>query len=131
MFEIWLCTHFIFFLLYFNFSFYIYNYSETPEFNADFQFYSVRFRKFEKFGRTKSKILVFCHFFNFWWFRFDAIELATYMNKPLDSMDFKEKEALNSNSVRSNGIGKNLKIWNLFGKFFYSFRLASVRYSLH
>ena len=30
---------------------------------------------------------------------FDRIELATYPDKPLDSMDFNEKEALKSSSV--------------------------------
>jgi hypothetical protein len=49
-----------------------------------------------------------------------------YQNKPLDQIDFKAKEALNSSSVRLNR--KNAKKIIKFGGFFshYSFRFASV-----
>ena len=48
-------------------------------------------------------------FFQIFMIRFERIELATYPNKPLDSMDFNSKEALNSSSVESNRIMKILK----------------------
>jgi hypothetical protein len=68
--------------------------------------------------------------------RFDRIELITYIpEKPLDSMDFNAKEALNSSSVWSNRImkilkkcQKNLKIRNSFGR---SFAAYSVRFDTH
>jgi hypothetical protein len=44
--------------------------------------------------------------------QFGRIELATYPNKPLDSMDFNEKEALNLSAVRSNQSSKSSKILN-------------------
>jgi len=45
--------------------------------------------------------------------RLDRIELTTYLNKPLDSVDFKAIGTLNSSSVRSNRIRKNLFKFNL------------------
>jgi hypothetical protein len=38
--------------------------------------------------------------------RFGRIELATYPNKPLDSMDFNANEALSESSFRPNRIMK-------------------------
>ncbi len=55
------------------------------------------------------------------------------MNKPLDSVNFKAKETLNSRSIRSNQIGINLekkilKIRNFFPHFrFKSIRFGSLR----
>ncbi len=40
--------------------------------------------------------------------RFDRIELATYRNKPLDSMDFNAKEALKSSEVSPQYQAKKL-----------------------
>jgi hypothetical protein len=48
-------------------------------------------------------------FFQIFMIRFDRIELPTYSYKPLDSMDFNAKEALNSSSVESNRKMKILK----------------------
>ena len=54
--------------------------------------------------------------------RYDRIGLATYKNKPFDSMDFKEKEALEF---------ENLKIRIFFTHFrFVSVRFGSVRFVL-
>ena len=82
-----------------------FNYSETFEFNANLEFYLIRFatfrfdwfrlRKFKKVGRTKSNVLALCNFFKFFMIRFNRIELAPYPNKPLDAMVFEAKEALN------------------------------------
>jgi hypothetical protein len=67
---------------------------------------SIRFGllRFLRFGSKSSKNLLneiknisfFVNFFKFLMIRFDRIELATFMKKSLDSMDFSEKEALNS-----------------------------------
>ena len=67
---------------------------------------------------------------------FNRIELATYLNKPLDPIDFKEKEALNSSSVRLNRIIKILKKFQknfeirstIFFHIFYSVHFDSIRF---
>ena len=59
--------------------------------------------------KLPNEIEFFNHFFKFSMIRFDQIELATYLNKPLYPMDFKAKEVLNSNSVQSSRIMKHFK----------------------
>ncbi len=73
------------------------------------RFDSIRFRKLE---------IENISFLSFLMIRFDRIELATYKNKHLDSMDFKVIEAFNSSLVRSNQIGKDLKFQYFLGEFF-------------
>ena len=63
---------------------------------------------------------------------FGRIELATYPNRPLDSMNFNAKEALNSSSVHpteSNHENLKKKIKNSFGRIFSTFwiRFASLQ----
>ena len=60
-------------------------YSETPELNANIRFDSIRFRKFEKFGRAKSNFLRFLSFFII----FDdlvLLELLTRINQQIQSI---------------------------------------------
>jgi hypothetical protein len=50
--------------------------------------------QFEKFDRTKSKFFsFFLIFLGFLMIRFNRIELATYLDRPLDPIDFKAREA--------------------------------------
>ena len=70
-------------------------YSETSEQNANLEFNSIHFDSDRK---VRGKLA----FFKFLMFLFDRIELATYSNKPLDTVVIKAKEDLYSNSVRSN-----------------------------
>ncbi len=65
---------------------------------------------------------------------FDRIELATHPNKPLDPMDFKAKEVLNSSFGSAELITmkwlKSLQIEILLAEFFPRFRFNSLRFNL-
>ena len=65
--------------------------------------------------------------------QFDRIELVAYSNKPLDSIDFDAKEALNSNSVRLNKKCRKLEIrvTYLFPNFRFDTQNLNLRISLH
>ena len=75
-------------------------YSDTPEIDANFRLGSLRLGSESSKSLAERNRKFFSHFLLIRPNRTSYL----YLNKPLDSMDFKAIEALNSNSFRLNRI---------------------------